>query len=130
MSRDTFADALDEMFGLLSSGGQTPAQTLLDVGVRKVYDYEPGPTGWHKPCSVTLEPAGIDPDNWVVRCRIYISDGQGRTPQDVMVAATVAVDEALKAGEGFGPSAWQMGWNGELGCYLSFSDVQIGRQDF
>lgn len=130
MSRATLADTLDEMFGLVSAGGQTPVQSLLDAGVRFVLDHEPGAAGVPKPCAVTMEPAGIDPLEWVVRVRVYVAgELPPKAAQDQMVAAVVAVDAVLKAGEGYGPSSWQMGWNEELGCYLAFSDVQVGRED-
>lgn len=130
MSRVTFAAALDEMFGLMSTGGQTPVQSLLDAGIVRVFDHEPGASGVPKPCAVTMEPAGIDPTVWVVRVRVYVAgEKPPKDAQDLMVSAVVALDAALKAGEGYGPSSWQMGWNEELGCYLAFSDVSIGRED-
>ena len=131
MSRATLTAALDEMFGLLSSGGTTPVQSLLDAGVLRVLDHEPGAAGVPKPCAVTMEPAGIDPTEWVVRVRVYVAgDLAPKVAQDRMVDAVVAVDDVLKAGEGYGPSSWQMGWSSEIEAYLAFSDVQIGRQDF
>lgn len=130
MSRATFADALDELFGLLSAGGQQPVQDLADAGVRRVLDHEPGAQGVPKPCALTVEPAGIDPTDWVVRVRVYVAgELAGKAGQDLCVAAVVAVDALLKAGEGFGPSVWQGGWNEELGCYLWWSDVRVGRED-
>lgn len=131
MSRSTLAGALDEMFGLLSASGSTPEAALLAAGIRQVLDHEPGAAGVPKPCAVTMEPAGIDPTEWVVRVRVYVAgELQPKTAQDLLVAAVVAVDEVLKAGQGYGPSAWQMGWNEEIGAHVAFSDVNVGREDF
>ena len=130
MSRTTLANALDEMFGLLSASGQTPVASLVSAGVRVVLDHEPGAAGVPKPCSVTMEPAGIDPTEWIIRVRVYVAgELPPKTAQDQLMAAVVALDAVLKAGEGYGPSSWQMGWNEELGCSLAFSDVQVGRED-
>lgn len=124
------ADTLDEMFGLISDTGTTPEAALVAAGVRYVLDHEPGAAGVPKPCAVTMEPAGIDPTAWVVRVRVYVAgDLPPKTAQDMLVAATVAVDVLLKAGQAYGPSSWQMGWNEEIGAHVSFSDVQIGRED-
>lgn len=131
MSRATLADALDEMFGLLSASASTPESALLAAGIRQVLDHEPGAAGVPKPCAVTMEPVSIDPTELVVRVRVYVAgELPPKTAQDQMVAAVVAVDEVLKSGQGYGPSSWQMGWVEEIGAHVAFSDVQIGREDF
>ena len=132
MSRTTLANALDEMFGLISAtGGQNPVASLVSAGVQKVLDHEPGAAGVPKPCSVTMEPAGIEPTDWMVRVRVYVAgELPPKTAQDLMVNAVVATAAVLKAGVGYGPLSWQMGWNDEIGAYVAVSDVAIGREDF
>ena len=131
MSRTTFANALDELFGLLSAAGTAPKQDLLDAGVRFVLDHEPGAAGVPKPCSVTMEPAGIDPTDWMVRVRVYVAgELPPKTAQDLLVNAAVATAAVLKTGVGYGPLSWQMGWNDEIAAYVAVSDVAIGREDF
>ena len=132
MSRTTLADALDEMFGLISAtGGQTPVASLVSAGVQKVLDHEPGAAGVPKPCSVTMEPAGIEPTDWLVRVRVYVAgELPPKTAQDLLVNAVVATAAVLKAGVGYGPLSWQMGWNDEIAAYVAVSDVAIGREDF
>ena len=131
MSRATFAAALDEMFGLLSASGQTPVSSLVSAGVRVVLDHEPGAVGVPKPCAVTMEPAGIDPTEWLVRVRVYVAgELPPKTAQDTLVSAVVAVAAVLKAGVGYGPLSWQMGWNEEIGAHVAVSDVLVGREDF
>lgn len=131
MSRATLSAALDELFGLLSADGTSaPVSALTSAGVVRVLDHEPGAAGVPKPCAVTMEPVGIDPTEWVVRVRVYVAGELApKTAQDRTVDAVVAVDSVLKAGDGYGPSSWQMGWNEELGCHIAFSDVMVGRED-
>lgn len=129
MSRETLPDALDEMFGLVSHGGQQPVQELADAGVRAVFDHEPGAKGVPKPCAVTLDPSAWLPTEWVIRVRIYVADIEPKAAQVLCMEAVAAVDQALKGGEAFGPSAWAGGWDDLLGCHLWWSDVQVGRED-
>lgn len=130
MSRATFADAIDEMYGLLSANPPAPVQSLADAGVVRALDYEPGANGWLKPCTVTLWPSRITPEFWMVGVRVYVApELSPRAARDLLLSATVAVDAALKAGEGYGPSDWTLGWQDTLDCYLASSEVMVGRED-
>ena len=133
MSRTTLSGALTEIHTLLADDPTqdvaTPVASLVTAGVSKVLNHEPGATGVPAPCAVTVEPVGIDPEFWPVRVRVYVSDGPGKLPQSRMVAAMVAIDDAFKAADAFGPSRWQSGWNEEIGCHVAFCDLMVGRED-
>ncbi len=128
MSRATLGAALDEVFAVISAGGQTPVASLVTAGVKFVLDHEPGAAGVPTPCAVTMEPVGFDDVYWPVRVRVYVTDMPGREPQDLMVAAVTALDLLFKAAF-YGPSSWQMGWNEVVGCHIGFTDLMIPRED-
>lgn len=130
MSRDTFQGAIDELEALLVSSGTTPVTALATAGVGAVLDHEPGATGVPSGCTVTLSPGGFEPESWMIRVRVYVTDRNAQADQALMVAASVAVDAAVRAGEGFLPVRWDMGWQPELGVWLASSDVMVGRQDY
>ena len=128
MSRTTFQGALAELYATLTTNGH-PITTLSTAGVAKVYPAEPGAGGWVKPCSVTLEPAGITPTEWEVAVRVYVDDQYADRAQDLLIDATVAVGDALRDAAAFGPDQWQMGWQADLGCRVAMTEVQVGRED-
>jgi hypothetical protein len=130
VSRSTFQNAIDELEALLVTTGTTPHASLSSAGVTLVLDHEPGAEGIPKGCAVTLSPVGIEPDLWTIRVRLYIADRPADAAQALMIAATVAVDARIRGGVGFGPSRWEMGWSPELACWVSWSDLQVGREDY
>lgn len=131
MSRTTFQNAISELHGLLANTTtNVPVASLDAAGVQVVYPYEPGAAGWIKPCSVTLSPSGIDPTDWRIDVRVYVDGGQSMSAaQDLLIDVTVAVGDLLKAGAGYGPDRWQMGWTPELECFVALSTVEVGRED-
>jgi hypothetical protein len=130
VSRSTFQGAIDELEALLVTSGTTPATALATAGVTAVYDHEPGATGVPSGCTVTLSPGGFDPTMWIIRLRIYITDRNAAADQALLVASSAAVDAAVRAGEGFLPERWEMGWQPDLGVWLAAVDVSVGRQDY
>lgn len=131
MSRNTFSDTLTEMFALLADTSGRPVSSLATLRVSKVFDYEPGASGWVKPCSVTLFPSAIEPTDWTITARVYV-DGAipPKDAQQFLIDVPVAVGDLLADGQGYGPDRWEMGWSPDLDCYLATSTVLVGRQDF
>lgn len=130
MSRTTFQNSLAEVFGVLAADAAgTPEAALVTAGCKRVYDVEPGASGWLKPCSMTVAPEAIDPEFWMIAVRVYVDDQYGARAQDLLVDVTVAADSLLKAGEGYGPSRWALGWQPDLSCWLATTSLMVGRED-
>lgn len=129
MSRTTFQNALAEMYDLLASdAGGTPRTSLANAGCVRVLAYDGGAGGVAKPCGVTLSPAGMEPTDWTIAVRVYVSDQDPARAQDLLIDNTVAVDLLLAAGAGYGPSRWVFAWDETIGWFAS-SEVMVGRED-
>lgn len=129
MSRTTFQNALAEIYGLLASDSAgTPRASLSSAGCVRVLPYDGAAGGAARPCSVTVSPLGIEPTDWTIAVRVYVSDQDPARAQDLLVDNTVAVDTLLAGGQGYGPSRWQFGWDETIGWFAA-SEVQVGRED-
>jgi len=129
VSRTTFQNALSEIYGLLASDSAgTPRASLSSAGCVRVLPYDGGAGGTAKPCSITVSPLGMEPFDWTIAVRVYVADQDQNRAQDLLVDVTVAADALLMAGEGYGPSRWQFGWEENIGWY-SATEVNVGRED-
>lgn len=129
MARTTFQGAIDELESLLVTSGTTPHASLSAAGVTHVLDHEPGAEGVPSGVTLTLSPGWIEPTDWGIRLRVYISDRPAKAAQDLMVAVAVAVESRVRSNDGFQPVRTDMGWQPELGCWLVTEDVMVGRED-
>lgn len=129
MARDSFANALTELYNLLASDSNgTPVTALSTAGVVAVYDHEPKPGDGLRNCFVTVAPAGMTPEYWVIAQRVYsLWDVGAKDAQDKCLAAMVAVDEAMT--DGFGPSNWNWEPAPELGAFVATNILMVGRDD-
>jgi hypothetical protein len=130
VSRTTLQNTLTEMYGLLASDANgTPVTALANAGATKVYPHEPGAAGVVKPCGVTISPSAIEPLEWGVALRVYVADLTPDKAQDLLIDVPVAIDALLAAGQGYGPSNWEMGWEQDIGCWAAVSTLRVGRED-
>jgi hypothetical protein len=129
VSVDTYANSITHIADLYrQSAAGVPKSSLITAGCAHVYDHEPGAAGVVKPCSITVSPAGMNTDFWLVRVRVYVTgDIPAEKGQDTLVAVMVAAD-AL-ADEYAGPSVWESAWIEEIGMWVAGNDLMIGRED-
>lgn len=130
MSRSTLAGALAELNALLVTTGTTPAASLSSAGVTLVLGREPGAEGVPSGCTVTLDVSGMDPAEWALRIRIYVTDNPTGSVQALRISSMTAVDALVRSGQGFHLARWETGWAPELGCWLAAADVMVGREDY
>ena len=128
MARTTFQNTLTELLALLADTDGNPVSSLSTAGVKKVYPHEPGATGVVKPCSVTIDPAGMDPTEWRIMLRVYVSgDLPPEASQDRLIDVPVAIDALLTAG--YGPSRWEFAWDDEIQARVALCELMVGRED-
>lgn len=131
MSRTTFQSAIAELHALLGDDETfAPVTALANAGCVRALPYEPGATGWAKPCTVTVSPEGIDPTDWRISVRVYVDAGQApATAQNLLIDVTVAVGNALRDGAAYGPDEWQFTYSPDLDAWVGLSTVRVGRED-
>lgn len=129
MARDTFANSLAELYNLLAADANgTPRTALSSVGVVAVYDHEPKPGDALRNCFVTVAPAGMTPEYWVIAQRVYsMWDVGAKDAQDVCLAAMVAVDNLMT--DGFGPAQWDWQPFDNLGAFVATNILMVPRSD-
>lgn len=124
MSRDEFAslaDAHTEVVRLLSVARIAEVDTVVG------FEHRPG--NQKGPVTVTVMPAGMTADFWIVRVRCYVATQVGDERAAGLIATLVQkLDHAL-ADAALAESLWTVDFLDFADCWLIASDLQIGRED-
>lgn len=129
MARTSFAATISELYGLLAADALgTPKSSLQAAGVIAVYDHEPKPGDALRNCFVTIAPAGMTPDAWLIAQRVYCTwDESAKVAQDTALTVMVAVDDLMT--DGFGPSQWEWSAVPEIGAFVATNVLMVTRAD-
>jgi len=128
MTVDTFANSIAHVAALLANTSGVPNVSMVAAGCAHVYDHEPGASGVLKPCSVTVSPAGMTPEFWLIRTRVYVTgDLDPKKGQALLIDVMNAVDDLMDAY--CGPSNWESAYIDEIEMFVAGNDLMIGRED-
>lgn len=129
----TPALALADLYALLAADSTAhasqPVAALSALGVAKVYDHEPGSMAAEVPVSVTLCHAGWTDTEWLIDCRVYVSD-QSYDPQrqqEILASVAYTVDQTIRTE---GPSQSDASYESDLKAWVQTTRYQVGREDF
>lgn len=101
MSRDSLAAAHAELFDVLSAGSD---RSTID-GVTSAYDHDPGQGRALGPIALTVETAGIGPDDYHFAIRLYADIGTDpKTVQRKLDAIMPAITALVS--HRWGPENW------------------------
>jgi hypothetical protein len=75
---------------------------------------------------VTVSSAGIDPTEWLLAVRVYVSGLQPLEAQNLLDQSAVRVDAALNVPR----SDWDFEWDDTRGAFLASTTIQYPREDF
>ena len=121
MARTSLAASKAELYALITTGG-------LPSGVSAAYDHEPLAGQMQKPVAVTVSTAGMTAVDYLIALRIYVTaEPDAEKAQDDLDALIMTVDGRMTSG--FGPSNWEVNYDGELNAFVATNVFQVGRED-
>lgn len=121
MARTGLAASKAELYGLITTGG-------LPTLVTAAYDHEPLPGHLQKPVALTISTAGMTAVDYLIALRIYVTaEPDAEKAQDDLDAVIMAVDDRMTSG--FGPSNWDVSYDGELNAFVAVNVFNVGRED-
>lgn len=111
------------------------AQVAADItaagitGVR-VYGFEP--PAITDGTAVTVVSAGIDPTDWLLDVRVYVSATafSPQAAQDRLDDVSTQVDAALDSSDAAPRGHWTFGFDQEMDCFVGTAPVSWPREDF
>lgn len=121
MARNSLAASKAELYGLITTGG-------LPAGVTSAYDHEPLPGHLQKPVALTISTAGMTAVDYLIALRIYVTaEPDAEKAQEDLDAVILTVDARMTSG--FGPSNWDVSYDGELNAFVAVNVFNVGRED-
>lgn len=122
MARTSLASTKTDLYNALSS----PAIS----GVTSVYAYEPAPGQMLRGTTLTVFTAGVDPDTFLFRIRVYVDTSvDAHAAQDTLDTVLQLVDARLGTLGWAGPSNWAIDWIEDAGAIVALSTLEVGRED-
>ena len=132
MSRETIAEAKAELYGLLWDQ-EAPTFTVdgLDAQEIHVYRNERRPGTMQGPVALTIFTAEIQPTEWVLAVRIYVTLGKfdEEYAQDMLDLLIPAVGEQIGSTGAFAPDSWGIAWDETFDAFVATNLLNVVRED-